>query len=195
MATPDNHAPLESFERLALSLVGGRKYVRALELVSQIRKRFPNANLDFRFKRPLACDVLVTKSRHADWSTRVTVETAGQREDFFVINVNSEQVYRAEEGQNPPHIVVYFAEFEQRYVAFGSDEIKLMGLLFENYQKKTKVRSVVVSMRLMSVPKRYLRYVTVNLEPIKSHWIKARIFLNSQYWADVVWLKTNTPKV
>jgi hypothetical protein len=191
MASPDHHAPLRKFcssfesERLTLSLVGGRKYVRALELVSQLRERFPDTALEFRFKRPMTCNVLVTKSpQDAEWSTRVLVEMDGQKEELFVVNLESEEIHQTEEGRKLPHVVMYFAEYEQRYLALGSDEIKLLDLIFETYQRRTKVRPIVVSMKLTSIPKCYIRYVIVKIELVKTHWIKAKIFANSHHWAD-----------
>jgi hypothetical protein len=64
MAPPENYAPpgnikdASEFKRLALSVVGNRKYVHALELVSQIASMVSGGRFKLPVKRSMACDVI-----------------------------------------------------------------------------------------------------------------------------------------
>ncbi len=191
MAAPDDHAALTDpsgevkLDRLSLNLVGNRGYVRALELVSQIRRRFPRANLEFRFRQAMTCDVVITKTTRSDWSSQVIIEIGANRERFFIFNVDSKNEYRAAAPRLIPHLVLFFRKNKQRYLALRSDEGGLLDLILETYQKRTNIRWIVVSMKLAPLPAQYLQFVTVNVETMRQQWLRGRISVNSHHWAEI----------
>jgi hypothetical protein len=189
MAAAEDHAEIASssgeVDRLALSLVGDRGYVRALELVSQMRHRFPDAILEFRFRRPMTCDVAITKVAESDWSSQVTIEIGAKREKYFVVNLDSKNKYRTPNSQLIPHFVLLFRKSKQRYLTFGSDECGLLDLILETYQRRTNIRWVVVSIKMVRLPVRSLQFVTVDVEMLRRHWLKGRITVNSHHWAEI----------
>jgi hypothetical protein len=191
MATPDNYAALTDPnsgvepERLSLTLVGNRGYVRALELVSQLRNRFPNANLAFRFRQPMTCDVVLTKTARSDWSSQITIEIDAKKERYFIVNVDSEKEYRTPEAQLIPHLVLFFGTTKQRYLTLASDEGGLLGLILETYQKRTNTRWAIVSIKLVPLPARHLQFVAVEVETMRQHWLKGRISVNSHHWVEI----------
>jgi len=183
--TASQTLPGEERERLTLHHVGGRNYVRGLELAGKMRERFPHAKLTFRFRQPLACEVLVTKDERAGWSCRVTAETAGAREDLFIVNTNAACIHRAAETPLPPHLVLSFSEWRQRYLVFGGREDGILDVVFETHRQRTPLRPAIASMRLAFAPAGPVHLVSVHIVP-RTKWVTADIFLNGRRWAEFV---------
>ncbi len=195
MATSDNRAALtnptrpaaeDQPERLALRLVGNRNYVRALELVSQLRRRFSAGTLDFRFLRPMTCDVLITRQRLPGWSSIITVQTgSGGAQRYFIVNINSGNVYRAADDRLPPHLVLSFNEKQQRYLMLGTDECKHLNVIFETYRKRTGLRPVITAIRMRGARRQWVQHVLVDVDAIKPRRLTTQIWKNSHLWCEI----------
>jgi hypothetical protein len=185
----DNDNSSGSPELLALSVVGDRNYVRALELVPKMRERFPDAKLEFRLRRPLACAVHVKRKFDADWCSRVTVQTAGKREELFIVNADSDRIHRVPDRPMLPHMVLLFREYHQRYLVLGSGEEKILDVVFETYRKKMNRRPVILSMSLAFAPAGILHFLTLRIVPYRSQWLRAEMFHNGKLWVEFVCLR------
>jgi hypothetical protein len=195
MATTDNRTALANSpqpvaedepERLALRLVGNRNYVRALELVTQLRRRFSAGTLNFRFLRPMTCDVLITRQRLPGWSSIMTVQTnSSGAQRYFIVNVNSGNVYPAADERLPPHLVLSFNEKQQRYLILGADECKHLNVIFETYRKRTGLSPVITAIKMREGRQQWVQHVLVYVEAIKPRRLASRIWKNSHLWCKI----------
>jgi hypothetical protein len=194
MATTDDRSALANSmqpvaedrpERLALRLVGNRNYVRALELVSQLRDRFPAGNLNFRFLRPMTCDVIITRQRLPGWSSIMTVQTSSGMQRYFIVNVNSGNVYPAPDERLPPYLVLSFSETRQRFLILGNDECQHISVIFETYQKRTGLNPVITAIRMKERRRPWIQHVLVEAEEVRPRRLTSQIWKNSHLWCEI----------
>ncbi|MFO1184205.1 MAG: hypothetical protein U1E56_05410 [Bauldia sp.] len=138
-------------ERLALTLVGHRPYVRALDILALCETRFPDfRRCELTFRRPLQPNLEVEASRSAHTAATVTLLLdAASPLTVFLANRGVEPHRRVPEPAVCWHWLVRRAPNDQSYLsAGGAADYRKLEAVFARFQSTTGQRYAVRTLRL-----------------------------------------------
>ncbi|PBB42223.1 hypothetical protein CK222_17125 [Mesorhizobium sp. WSM3866] len=143
--------PLVEGERFSFPHVGGRRYVRGLDVVALIERRYPDfARLDLKFLRPIAHHAAISFRR--DHGTAVVVSlapTEGAPLDLYIVNLDKAEGPSGKEPRLAPHIALPGSGAYHRYLVLGRrSHAEILAVVFNRYQAATGRRFVLRALHL-----------------------------------------------
>ncbi|MEZ2333752.1 hypothetical protein AB6802_28860 [Mesorhizobium sp. RCC_202] len=147
--------PFVDGERLAFPLVGGRRYVRGLDVVAMIERRYPDfARLDLKFLRPIANHAAISFRRDHRAAVAVSLAPAeGAPLDLYIVNLEQTEAASEKEPRLAPHIALPWAlpgsGWKRRYLVLGRrGHADMLAVVFNRYQAATGRRFVLRTLHL-----------------------------------------------
>jgi hypothetical protein len=143
--------PFVDGERLDFPLVGGRRYVRGLDVVAMIERRYPDfARLDLKFLRPIANHAAISFRRDHRAAVAVSLAPAeGAPLDLHIVNLEQTEAASEKEPRLAPHIAMPGSRVHRRYLMIGRrGHADILAVVFNRYQAATGRRFVLRTLHL-----------------------------------------------
>ena len=143
--------PFAEGEQLAFPRIGDRRYVRGLDVVALIERRFPDfSSLGLKFLRPIANRVALSFRREPGAAVAISLTTdAGAVLHFYLVNLDNADVPVEKEPPLAIHIALPGGRGYRRYLLFGlHGHAEILAVVFKRYQAATGRRFLLRTLQL-----------------------------------------------
>ncbi|MEP6566188.1 MAG: hypothetical protein ABJB10_13705 [Mesorhizobium sp.] len=180
--------PVVEGELLTFRHVGGRRYVRGLDIVLLMETRYPDfARLDLKFLRPIASHATISRTRRHGTAVAVSiVPREGDPFDLFIVNLETVDATPQSEPPLAPHLVLPRHGPKYRYLMFGRHaHAAILAVVFHRFQAGSGKRFVLRALHLERAPSGMAELVSLTAPTAERGLQTCTITRCGRRWCDI----------